>query len=317
MEQQPQPFSSATTTSPSSSQRRELQGPRPAPLKVRKDSHKIRKPPPPQPGGGGGGGGPVQQVRQPVIIYTVSPKVVHAEPGEFMSVVQRLTGARGTTASSSSLPVPPPTGTTTTTELHHHQIQMTSSSLPFPFPFLGGHHVHAPPPSSSAQLLPPAAPHLPFQLQQQAPGGAAPPQHDHLMIHQLSPAARLSAIEQAAAASARSSGGTATADVGLGGGLLPPFPSILSPGSLPAIPPSFFSPPASAGNSYPPGISLFGGLISPAFLGNETTGGGSMSMSIAAIAGASHQSVMSSPSTVTPSPSAGAYYWDLFNNQQH
>jgi hypothetical protein len=53
-------------------------------------------------------------VRQPVIIYTVSPKVVHAEPGEFMSVVQRLTGAHGTTASSSSLPVPPPTGTTTT-----------------------------------------------------------------------------------------------------------------------------------------------------------------------------------------------------------
>lgn len=205
---------------------------------------------------------------------------------------------------------------TTTTELHHHQIQMTSSSLTFPFPFLGGHHVHAPPPSSSAQLLPPAAPHFPFQLQQQAPGGAAPPQHDHLMIHQLSPAARLSAIEQAAAASARSSGGTAAADVGLGGGLLPPFPSILSPGSLPAIPPSFFSPPASAGNSYPPGISLFGGLISPAFLGNETTGGGSMSMSIAAIAGASHQSVMPSPSTVTPSPSAGAYYWDLFNNQQ-
>jgi len=176
---------------------------------------------------------------------------------------------------------------------------------------LGGHHVHAPPPSSSAQLLPPAAPHFPFQLQQQqqALGVAVP--YDHLMV-QPSPAARL-AIEQQAAA--RSSGCTAAADVA-GGSLLPPFPSILSPGSLPAIPPSFFSPPTPAGNSYP-GISLFGGLTSPAFLGNETTGGGSMSMSIAAIAGASHQSVMSSPSTVTPSPSAGAYYWDLFNNQQH
>lgn len=329
MEQQPQASSSATTTSsssPSSSQRRELQGPRPAPLKVRKDSHKIRKPPQPQPGGGGGGGGAVQQVRQPVIIYTVSPKVVHAEPSEFMSVVQRLTGARGSgTASSSSshLPAPPPG--TTTTEPHHYQIQMTSSSsslpLPFPFPFLGGNqYVHAPSSSSSAQLqlLPPAAPHFPFQLQQQqqqAPGGAAP-QHDHLMIHQLSPEARLPAIEQAAATSARSSGGTAAADVGLGGGLLPPFPSILSPGSPPAIPQSFFfSPPA-------PGISLFGGLISPAFLGNETTGGGSVT--IASIAGASHQSVMpssslheASPLTVTPSPSAAAYYWDPFNNQQH
>uniref|UniRef100_A0A8R7V9D9 VQ domain-containing protein n=1 Tax=Triticum urartu TaxID=4572 RepID=A0A8R7V9D9_TRIUA len=64
----------------------ELQGPRPAPLRVHKDSHRIKKP-------------PASQVRQPVIIYTVSPKVVHANPGEFMSVVQRLTGA-----SSSSSP---------------------------------------------------------------------------------------------------------------------------------------------------------------------------------------------------------------------
>jgi hypothetical protein len=264
-------------------------------------------------------------VRQPVIIYTVSPKVVHAEPSEFMSVVQRLTGARGTTASSSSLPVPPPPGATTTEphhhHHHHHQIQMTSSSLPIPFPFLGGHqYVHAPSSPSSAQPLPPAAPHFPFQLQQQqqqAPGVAVP--HDHLMV-QLSPAARLGIEQQAAAAAARSSGGTAASDV-VGGSLLPPFPSILSPGSLPAIPPSFFSPPTPAGNSYP-AISFFGGLISPAFLGNETAGGGSMN--IASIAGASHQSVTmssslqeASPSTVTPSPSAGAYYWDLFSNQQH
>ncbi|KAG0522029.1 hypothetical protein BDA96_07G002100 [Sorghum bicolor] len=232
-----------------------------------------------------------------------------------MSVVQRLTGARGATASS-SLPAPPP-GLTTTEPPQHHQIQLTSSSLPFPF--LGGHHAHAPSSSSSAQaqlLQPaPAAPHFPFQLhqQQQAPGGPAA-QHDHLMVHQLSTAARL-AIEQQQQ--------QAAADVRLGGGLLPPFPSILSPESLPAIPPSFFSPPAApaGGNSYPyPGISLFGGLISPAFPGNETTGGGSMS-----IAGANHQSVTmsssplqeASPSTVTPSPSAGAYYWGLFNNQQH
>uniref|UniRef100_A0A0D9VDN8 VQ domain-containing protein n=1 Tax=Leersia perrieri TaxID=77586 RepID=A0A0D9VDN8_9ORYZ len=62
--------------------RPELQGPRPAPLKVSKDSHKIRKQQQ-----------QVQQVRQPVIIYTMSPKVVHANAAEFMSVVQRLTGA--------------------------------------------------------------------------------------------------------------------------------------------------------------------------------------------------------------------------------
>lgn len=64
------------------SPRREIQGPRPAPLKVRKESQKIRKPPlpssaPPPP---------------PLIIYTVSPKVFHANPNEFMSLVQRLTG---------------------------------------------------------------------------------------------------------------------------------------------------------------------------------------------------------------------------------
>ncbi|WOK96470.1 hypothetical protein Cni_G05177 [Canna indica] len=73
--------------------RRELHGPRPTPLKVRKDSHKIKKPPvappppqQPQPQ-------PPHQIRRPVIIYTVSPKVIHTTPGDFMSVVQRLTGS--------------------------------------------------------------------------------------------------------------------------------------------------------------------------------------------------------------------------------
>lgn len=77
------------------SPRRELQGPRPAPLKVRKDSHKIRKPPvPPQPSQ------PLAQPRPPVIIYTVSPKVIHANPNEFMTLVQRLTGSDSTCSSS-------------------------------------------------------------------------------------------------------------------------------------------------------------------------------------------------------------------------
>ncbi|KAB1210298.1 Protein MKS1 [Morella rubra] len=80
----------------------QLQGPRPPPLRVSKDSHKIRKPPPHPP--------PKQPVRpfrtqqepnQPVIIYAVSPKVIHADVADFMSVVQRLTGL------SSSLASPP------------------------------------------------------------------------------------------------------------------------------------------------------------------------------------------------------------------
>ncbi|XP_004974293.2 protein MKS1 [Setaria italica] len=255
--------SSTSATTTSSSHRgggRELQGPRPAPLKVRKGSHKIRKPPP-------------QQVREPVIIYTLSPKVVHADASEFMSVVQRLTGATASSSSSSSVP--------------DHQIQ--ASSLPPWFPFFSSGQS-----SASAALLQPPAPHFPFQLQhQQAAGGP----HD-LNQQVISPAARLAAIEQA-----RSSSGVTA------GGLLPPFPSILSPGSLPAIQPSFFSPPAGAGGG---GINLFGELISPAaaFLG---AGAGATQ----AGATTSHQNPVMLQQAEA-SPSAGAYYcWDLFNNRHH
>ncbi|KAJ3691914.1 hypothetical protein LUZ60_012264 [Juncus effusus] len=52
-----------------------LRGPRPAPLMVGSDSHKIQK-----------------SVKRPVIIYMVSPEIIHVEAGEFMSLVQRLTG---------------------------------------------------------------------------------------------------------------------------------------------------------------------------------------------------------------------------------
>ncbi|XWS15239.1 hypothetical protein CRYUN_Cryun35bG0077600 [Craigia yunnanensis] len=84
----------------SRSPRKELQGPRPAPLKVRKDSYKIKKPPlAPH---------PVQQqpaqIRPPVIIYTVSPKVIHTNPSDFMNLVQRLTGSTSSSSGSSSLP---------------------------------------------------------------------------------------------------------------------------------------------------------------------------------------------------------------------
>ncbi|XP_065012798.1 uncharacterized protein LOC135641367 [Musa acuminata AAA Group] len=68
--------------------------PRLAPLKVRRDSYAIKKRPvvPPAP----------PQYRRPIIIYAVSPKVVHATPSDFMSVVQRLTGAAAASSSSSS-----------------------------------------------------------------------------------------------------------------------------------------------------------------------------------------------------------------------
>ncbi|KAL0730695.1 hypothetical protein Bca4012_026789 [Brassica carinata] len=67
-------------------QGRQLQnrGPRPSSLSVNKNSHKIKKPPmhlasPPRPD-------------QALLIYNVSPKVIHTTPSEFMNVVHRLTG---------------------------------------------------------------------------------------------------------------------------------------------------------------------------------------------------------------------------------
>nr|KYP67838.1 Protein MKS1 [Cajanus cajan] len=62
---------------------------RPPPLRVSKESHKIRKPPLPpaahQPP-------PPPEHRKPGIIYAVSPKVLHVTVSDFMNVVQRLTG---------------------------------------------------------------------------------------------------------------------------------------------------------------------------------------------------------------------------------
>ncbi|KAL3323948.1 hypothetical protein AABB24_038230, partial [Solanum stoloniferum] len=78
--------------------RRELQGPRPAPLRVNKDSYKIKKPPvapPPHPPPHTAAVAPEATTQNPqtVIIYAVSPKVYHTTVSDFMSVVQRLTGS--------------------------------------------------------------------------------------------------------------------------------------------------------------------------------------------------------------------------------
>lgn len=66
----------------------ELQGPRPTPLRINKDSHNIKKPPLPP--------------RQPIIIYTVSPKIIHTTPSDFMTLVQRLTGSHSSSNNTSS-----------------------------------------------------------------------------------------------------------------------------------------------------------------------------------------------------------------------
>lgn len=78
------------------SQKRELQlqgPPRPSPLTINKNSHKIKKPPL----------GPQTQIHQPVIIYTESPKIIHTSPSEFMSLVQSLTGSSSSSSSSNKV----------------------------------------------------------------------------------------------------------------------------------------------------------------------------------------------------------------------
>ncbi|CAA2984575.1 protein MKS1-like isoform X2 [Olea europaea var. sylvestris] len=90
------------------SPKKELLGPRPTALKVNKDSRKISKPPvapPRHPPGPTQVAHPApQQVedRQPVIIYAVSPKVHHTTVGDFMDLVQKLTGNTTTSASAST-----------------------------------------------------------------------------------------------------------------------------------------------------------------------------------------------------------------------
>ncbi|GLJ14156.1 hypothetical protein SUGI_0227170 [Cryptomeria japonica] len=74
--------------------RKELQGPRPTPLKVSRESHQVRKPPLPV------------QYKPPVIIYAHSPKIIHTDAGEFMTLVQRLTGRNASNPNSHKPPPP-------------------------------------------------------------------------------------------------------------------------------------------------------------------------------------------------------------------
>lgn len=84
-----------------------LQGPRPTPLKVNKDSIIIKKPPvPPQSRHHLQPPPPQQDARnhhrQTVVIYTVSPKVIHTTVNDFMGLVQRLTGPSPRAAETSN-----------------------------------------------------------------------------------------------------------------------------------------------------------------------------------------------------------------------
>ncbi|CAK9168703.1 unnamed protein product [Ilex paraguariensis] len=80
-----------------------INGPRPSPLKINKDSHVIQKPSssllPININSGQAAAAIKQQnpianhqLRKPVIIYTHSPKIIHTKARDFMSLVQKLTG---------------------------------------------------------------------------------------------------------------------------------------------------------------------------------------------------------------------------------
>ncbi|KAF8398014.1 hypothetical protein HHK36_016940 [Tetracentron sinense] len=70
--------------------KRELQGPRPPPLKVDKNSSKIKKPL------------LNRNHRSPVVIYLRSPEIIHTRPQDFMNLVQRLTGKGSSVVSATS-----------------------------------------------------------------------------------------------------------------------------------------------------------------------------------------------------------------------
>ncbi|KAF3788207.1 MKS1 protein [Nymphaea thermarum] len=65
---------------------KEPQGLRPTPVKVGKDLHRSKK-------------AAAARRRDPVIVYAVSPEVIHVSPSEFMPLVQRLTGHSPTSSS--------------------------------------------------------------------------------------------------------------------------------------------------------------------------------------------------------------------------
>ncbi|KAL0899943.1 hypothetical protein Bca101_083904 [Brassica carinata] len=57
-------------------------------LKLNKGSHIIKKPPPSR----SSSSSTTAKHRQPVIIYTNTPKTIHTSPKDFMALVQKLTG---------------------------------------------------------------------------------------------------------------------------------------------------------------------------------------------------------------------------------
>ncbi|CAL9781793.1 unnamed protein product [Musa acuminata subsp. burmannicoides] len=94
-----------------SSVSREINGSRPAPLKIHKDSHLIHKASSSSSSSSSTSTSTTtttttsshqQQRHHPVIIYTHSPKVIHTQARDFMALVQKLTGLSRSAADDDS-----------------------------------------------------------------------------------------------------------------------------------------------------------------------------------------------------------------------
>ncbi|MED6215854.1 hypothetical protein PIB30_001993 [Stylosanthes scabra] len=76
-----------------------MNGPRPSPLMINKDSHFIRKP---SSSSSDHQNNNNKIIRKPIIIYTQSPKIIHTKAQDFMALVQRLTGKSPPTSNNNN-----------------------------------------------------------------------------------------------------------------------------------------------------------------------------------------------------------------------
>uniref|UniRef100_A0ACD6AA22 Uncharacterized protein n=1 Tax=Avena sativa TaxID=4498 RepID=A0ACD6AA22_AVESA len=115
-----------------------LRGPRPQALKVSSSPPPSARPLTKKGNAAGGGAAPV-------IVYEHTPKVVHARPDEFMTVVQRLTGMR---PASSLAPLP-----SYDVDVHVAPVEEGAGGGDPLLLTLGQHH--APPPMAAGLLMSP------------------------------------------------------------------------------------------------------------------------------------------------------------------
>ncbi|CAL9075621.1 unnamed protein product, partial [Musa textilis] len=110
---------------------REINGSRPAPLKIHKDSHLIHK------ASSSSSSTSTtttttsshqQQRHHPVIIYTHSPKVIHTHARDFMALVQKLTGLSRSAADDDSSSLPPAPSPSKTSRKHKDDNRAAASA---------------------------------------------------------------------------------------------------------------------------------------------------------------------------------------------